>query len=108
MRQHATVSDKRSSSSEAPTAAVRPNATRAVTEAAVMQGSHGTSGPQGFASPESALGAGQRLDSATRSFMESRLGYSFGDVRIHAARTGIDYSYQCRIELTNTGVVRID
>jgi hypothetical protein len=59
--------------------------------------------PEGFEATMERSGAGQPLDDGTRSFMESRFGQDFGDVRVHTDSAAAEASKQIQAQAFTTG-----
>lgn len=59
--------------------------------------------PDGFEATMQRSGAGQPLDDGTRSFMESRFGQDFGDVKVHTDSAAAEASQQIQAQAFTTG-----
>jgi Domain of unknown function (DUF4157)/Putative RNase-like toxin, toxin_1 len=59
--------------------------------------------PDGFEATMQRSGAGHPLDEGTRSFMESRFGQDFGDVKIHTDSAAAEASQQIQAQAFTTG-----
>jgi Domain of unknown function (DUF4157) len=58
--------------------------------------------PEGFEAAMQQSGSGQQLDDGTRSFMESRFGQDFGDVKVHTDSSAAEASQQIQAQAFTT------